>query len=186
VEDYLQSPAGESFRAQTHTTWLGAVHWLLVTFAPEPSLERAVRKLNLASQAPLETVKQYSLSLQLEASMLGSLISLSEVKALFSQGLDEPIRSLFAAHQPAHELNDSTPLSFLVALAELLETGTTHGSVSKKPFTRTSRPVLASPEVYVDEESNNVEEEYQLLAFNAASGSGSKSMVCFVCYLIGH
>lgn len=184
VEDFLQSPARESFRAQTLTTWPEAVHWLLVTFAPEPSLERAVRKLNLASQTALETVKQFGLSLQLEASMLGSLISLSEVKSLFSQGLDEPIRSLFAAHQPAHELDDSTPLSVLVARAELLETGTTRGSASTKPFTRTSRPVLASPEVHADQESTNLEEDPPVLAFNAASGP--KSMVCFVCYFIGH
>jgi hypothetical protein len=82
VEDFLQSPARESFRAQAHNTWPGAVHWLLITFAPESSLERAVRTLNLASQASLETVKQFGLRLQLEASTLGSLISLSEVKAL--------------------------------------------------------------------------------------------------------
>jgi hypothetical protein len=122
----------------------------LITFAPESSLKRAVRTLNLASHASLETVKQFGLRLQLEASTLGSLISLSEVKDLFSQGLDEPIRSLFAAHQPAHELDDSTPLSVLVARAELLETGTTHGSSSTKLVTRTSRSVLASPEEYVD------------------------------------
>jgi hypothetical protein len=78
VEDFRQSPAREAFRAQAHRTWPEAVHWLLITFAPESSLEKAVRSLNLASQAQVENVKQFGLRLQLESSTLGSLISLSE------------------------------------------------------------------------------------------------------------
>jgi hypothetical protein len=38
VEDFLQSPAREAFRAQAHRTWPEAVHWLLITFAPESYL----------------------------------------------------------------------------------------------------------------------------------------------------
>jgi hypothetical protein len=185
VEDFLQSPARESFRAQAHTTWPEAVHWLLITFAPESSLESAVRKLNLSSQGPLEKVKQFGLRLQLEASTLGTLISLSEVKALFSQGLADPIRSLFAAHQPVHELEDTTPLSVLVARAELLETGTASRSTSTRAITRSNLPALATPEIQEDTTNLGVEEEdAAVLAFG--SSSGPQSMTCFVCYQQGH
>jgi hypothetical protein len=95
MEDFLQSPAREAFRAQAHQSWPEAVHWLLITFAPESSLEQAVRSLNLVSQAQIESVKQFGLRLQLESSTLGCLISLSETKSLFSQGLNEPVRSFY-------------------------------------------------------------------------------------------
>jgi hypothetical protein len=106
MEYFLHSPARDSFRAQAHQTWTEAVHWLLLTFASESSLEQAVRSLNLANQSHVESVTQFGLRLQLESSTLGSLISLSETKSLFSQKLNEPVRSLFVAHQPPHELED--------------------------------------------------------------------------------
>jgi hypothetical protein len=43
-----------------------------------------------------------------------------EVKSLFAQGLQDPVKSLFAANQPSTELDDSTSLSVLVGRAEFL------------------------------------------------------------------
>jgi hypothetical protein len=62
--------------------------------------------------------------LQLEAAAFGSLLNATEVKSLFAQGFKEPIRSLFAAHQPLAELEDTSPLSVLIGRATLLENGT--------------------------------------------------------------
>lgn len=185
VEDFLQSPARDAFRAQAHRTWPEAVHWLLITFAPESSLEQAVRSLNLARQAQVETVKQFGLRLQLESSTLGSLISLSETKSLFSQGLNEPVRSLFVAHQPFHELEDTTPLSVLVSRAELLETGTSQRPALSKYMSRpnTRLQTLITPEADHPVEVEDAE-EIQAVVFQ--THSSSKGLVCFVCYLTGH
>jgi hypothetical protein len=100
--------------------------------------------LNLANQGHVESVKQFGLRLQLESSTLGSLISMSETKSLFSQRLNEPVRSLFVAHQPPHVLDDSTPLSVLVSRAELLETRTSQRFTSSRAVTR-SNPRLPMP-----------------------------------------
>jgi hypothetical protein len=106
MEEFLNSPPRDAFRAQAHQTWPEVVHWLLLTFASESSLEQAVRSLNLENQGHVESVKQFGLRLQLESSTLGFLISTSETKSLFSQGLNGPLRSLFVAHKPPHELED--------------------------------------------------------------------------------
>jgi hypothetical protein len=186
MEDFLQSPAREAFRAQAHQTWPEAVHWLLLTFASESSLEQAVRSLNLANQAQVENAKQFGLRLQLESSTLGSLISLSETKSLFSQGLNEPVRSLFAAHQPPHELDDTTPLSVLVSRAELLETGTSQRSPSPKAVTRSNPrlPMLVAQNI--DEDPIVITETEEIQAIALQANSSSKGLVCFVCYLAGH
>jgi hypothetical protein len=184
VEDFMQSPASESFRAQAHATWPAAIHWLLITFAPESSLEQAVRKLNLAIQGASEKVKQFGLRVQLEASILGSLVSASEVKSLFSQGLSEPIRSMFVAHQPSHELLDSTPLAVLVSRAELLETGIGPRSSTSRTSGRNVLPILASPETTIDEGEGREEQPSSVLSVD--SGVKAKEVVCFVCYIPGH
>jgi hypothetical protein len=186
MEDFLLSPARDAFRAQAHQTWPEAVHWLLLTFASESSLEQAVRSLNLANQSHVESVKQFGLRLQLESSTLGSLISLSETKSLFSQGLNEPVRSLFVAHQPPHELEDSTPLSVLVSRAELLETGTSQRFTSSRAVTRSNPrlPMLIAESTDEDPSATNETDEIQAMVLQA--NSSSKSLVCFVCYLVGH
>jgi hypothetical protein len=185
VEDFMQAPARESFRAQAHASWPAAVHWLLITFAPESSLEQAMRMLNLATQGPSETVKQFGLRVQLEASTLGNLVSISEVKSLFSQGLSEPIRSMFVAHQPPHELADTTPLAVLVSRAELLETGTMQRVPTPRISGRTNIPLLVSPETSTEQEEISAEQARStVLAIQ--SGAKAKDVVCFVCYLAGH
>jgi hypothetical protein len=99
------------------------VHWLLTSYAPETTIEAAVRSLNTTTQRPSEAVRDFGLRVQQEASLLGSLIPLSELKSLFSQGLRDPVRSNFAAGQGASELLDSVHLTVLIGRAELLERG---------------------------------------------------------------
>jgi hypothetical protein len=156
-----------------------------IELGPRQSLEQAVRSLNLASQAQVETVKQFCLRLQLESSMLSSLISLSETKSLFSQGLNEPVHSPFVAHQPFHELEDTTPLSVLFSRAELLETGTSQRPAHSKFMSRPNPRLqtLITPEASHPVEVDDAEE---LQAVVVQVHSSSKGLVCFVCYLTGH
>ena len=81
--------------------------------------------------------------------LLGSLISLSELNPLFSQGFQDPFRSNFVAGQTAAELNDNVPLTVLIGRAELLERGSdaTVGDARTSPMLhrRISRPVLSVP-----------------------------------------
>jgi hypothetical protein len=166
--------------------WPEAVNWLLITFAPESSLEKAVISSNLSGKEKTVREKQFGRRLQMEASTMGSLVSLSELKSLFSQGLSEPVRSLFAAHQPSHELEDTTPLSVLVSRAELLETGTASRPSSSKvqlgPISRL--PTLATPDVSEDEMEIPDREDIQAMVLKGQELS--KVLVCFFCYRVGH
>lgn len=190
VDDFLRTPVKEAFRAQTLDTWPAAVHWLLTTYAPETSLESAVRKMQVAGQQLQEAVRQYGHRLQMEAAALGSLMTQAEVKSLFSQGLQDPVKSLFAANQPSTELDDSTPLSVLVGRAELLETGTR--LVSPSPSRISSRaqpqrsPILAvqAAREYADAPSEPPVDVMALAAVNAKVSSDQ--WTCFVCYKHGH
>ena len=122
LEDFLRSPAKEAFRLQSLETWPSAVHWLLTSYAPETTIEAAVRSLQTTTQRLSETVREFGLRVQQEASLLGSLIPLSELKSLFSQGLSairDPVRSNFAAGQGASGLLDSVPPTVLIGRAEL-------------------------------------------------------------------
>jgi hypothetical protein len=145
VEDFLRSPEMESFHAQHLNSWPEAVHWLIVTFAAEPQQDALVRRLQTTIQFSTDTVRQFLLRLQLEAAALGSLLDATEVKYLLSQGLREPVRSLFEAHQPPSELEDAVPLTVLVSRAALLENGTTS---SARPLSRShvsEIPVFLTP-----------------------------------------
>ena len=124
VDDFIKTPAKEAFRAQAFDSWPAAVLWLLSTYVPESTLEAAVRRMQVAGQRPLESVRALGNRLQMDSAALGSLMAAPEVKSLFSQGLLDPVKSLFAANQPGHEFEDRTPLSVLVARAEFQETGT--------------------------------------------------------------
>jgi hypothetical protein len=73
--------------------------------------------MQVTGQQGGESVRQYGSTLQLEAAALGSLMSTSEIKSQFAQGLSDPVRSLFAANQQSNELEDYTPVSVLVARA---------------------------------------------------------------------
>ena len=106
-------------------------------YASESSLEIAVRKFQMTSQMSSEILRKFGLRLQLEAAALGSLLSTPEVKSMFTQGLRDPVRSLFSAHQTEKEFEDTTPLSVLFACAELLETGT-QNSVPVRTLTHPS------------------------------------------------
>ena len=114
VDDFLRTPAKEAFRAQSLNTWPAAVHWMLSTYASETALEAAVRKIQVVGQQAGESVRQYGSRLQLEAAALGSLMSTSEVKSLFSQGLLDPVRSLFAQNSPPMSWKSTRPLAYLL------------------------------------------------------------------------
>ena len=143
LEDFLRPPCKEAFRMQAHKSWPEAVHWLLTSYAPETALEQAVRRLQTSSQLPGENVRDFGLRIQSEASLLGALIPLPELKALFSQGLRDPISSLFVAGKPVAELGDAAPLSVLLCRAELIERG--HPSAVSVPskFRRNPSPRVA-------------------------------------------
>ena len=87
----------------------------------------------MEGQRQQESVRSYGHRLQLDSAALGSVITGAEVKSLFAQGLTDPVRSLLAANQPGHEFEDWTPLSVLMELAELLETGTSPAPTSQSP-----------------------------------------------------
>jgi hypothetical protein len=122
LDDFLSDEALESYRTQSPATYPAAVHWLLSTYATESRLETATRALQVMTQGQQENVGSYSRRLQTNAAMLGALVPLSELKSLFTHGLREPLKALFATNQPPSELEDSVPLSVLVSRAEQLET----------------------------------------------------------------
>jgi hypothetical protein len=199
VEDFIQSPAKESFRSQHFNTWPMAVHWLLTTYAPETTLESAVRRIQTTGQAHTESVSEFGLRLQLEASALGSLLSAAEVKSLYSQGLRDPVRSNFLASQPPSELDDGTSLSVLISRAMLLETGSRPLTISPArgafPSTRgparpmlSRSPVLLSPRTLNEEPSFAEDDVAEVLAMDArqSQSAPSERWTCFVCYLTGH
>jgi hypothetical protein len=194
MEDFIRSPAKEAFRSQQFMSWPGAVHWLLTTYVPESSLDKAVRKLQMTGQLPDEDVRRFGARLQLEAAALGSLLPPHEVKSLFTQGMRDPVRSLFAANQPSLEFEDSTPLSVLIARAELLEAGTRPPDIpfqaspfSKVPTFRRSPALLLPSDDYIDEQEQEQSNEYApLLAVQAQESPDKARWTCFVCYRIGH
>lgn len=185
IEDFLMSPVKEAFRAQNLNTWPEAVYWLIVTYAAETLLDSAVRRLQTTTQGMGESVRQFGLRLQFEAAALGSLLDAMEVKSLFAQGLRDPVRSLFAANQPAMELEDSTPLSVLVSRATLLESGT-QSTVRPTPRPYGGRtPVLATQATVADDEDGP--ESAQVLALAARGGrTDSDKWTCYVCFRQGH
>jgi hypothetical protein len=186
VEDFLRSPVKESFRAQHLNTWPEAVHWLIVTFAAEPQLDAAVRRLQTTSQFATESVRQYGLRLQLEAAALGSLLDAPEVKSLFSQGLREPVRSLFAAHQPAGELEDSVPLSVLVSRATLLENGFAPSRPPPRSYSSRT-PVFSIPAEYQGLEEPDDPDISKVLALSSRSiRTATDKWTCYVCFRQGH
>jgi hypothetical protein len=83
AEDFLRSPVKEAFRSQNLSTWPEAVHWLLVTYASEQTLDAAMRQMQTNGQSPIENVRQYGLRLQLLSASFGSLLTSAEVKSLF-------------------------------------------------------------------------------------------------------
>jgi hypothetical protein len=190
AEDFLSTPARETFRAQHFDTWPAAVHWLLSTYASEQSLEVAVRKLQTTGQREDESVRQFGARLQMDAVALGSLLSSAEVKSLFAQGIRDPVRSLFIANQPTQELEDVAPLSVLVTRAELIETGS---RAAMLPASRTGsrfpavRPtVLAIPD-HVEDGGHSAEQAAELLVLESrGAANASSKWICFVCYNIGH
>jgi hypothetical protein len=124
VEEFLRSPARDAFRTQQFLNWTSAVHWLLTTYVTESALDAAFRTLQTTIQNQGEDVRKFGLRLQLQTAALGALFSTQEVKSLFTQGLRDPVKSLFAANQPSVEFEEVTPLSVLIGRAEFLETGT--------------------------------------------------------------
>jgi hypothetical protein len=192
VDDFIRSPAREAFRSQEFSIWPEAVYWLLTTYVPESTLDNAVRTLQNSGQSVDESVRKFGTRLQLEAAALGSLLPSHEIKSLFAQGLRDPVKSLFAANQPAVEFESATPLSVLIMRAELLESGSRPAnplyqspSLSKlAPFRRSSALVLPSVEVERGEEDI---EEVTLLALDSRNElDRSREWTCFICFKIGH
>jgi hypothetical protein len=114
-----------------------------------------------------------------------------EAKSLFAQGLIDPVKSLFAANQPGHEFEDRTPLSVLVARAEMLETGTcvVYSSPSPRASFRShphrtsvmTTPVPVEPIVAVADVLPAV-----LAVTMGNRRVSSDTWTCFVCYKPGH
>jgi hypothetical protein len=207
IEDFLATPAKEAFRAQEHRTWPDAIQWLLLTYATGDQLDKAMRKLQIISQHQTETVRDFGLRLQLEASALGTLLDLAELKSLFSQGLRDSVRSLFIAHQPERESQTSTPLSVLISRAELLESGTrappsapaygysklkAAGTGSALALTGgsrltggledwTSRYVAAEESVEDDIAAGEI-----LAVSRSGQATDKRDYTCFICYVRGH
>jgi hypothetical protein len=188
VEDFMRPPVKGAFRAQRPTTWPIAVHWLLTTYAAESLLDQALRKINNIAQFRSETVRAFGLRLQLEATALGPLLSVDEIKTLFAIGLSDPVRSHFAAHQPATELDDHTPLSILITRAELLEKGTRTDVHGASRYAGRPSPILALSDQHIDyPESFLEDEESTVFAIDSTDKKpSSESWVCFVCYKRGH
>jgi hypothetical protein len=188
ADDFLRTPAKDAFRAQALDSSPTAVHCLLSTYASEPALEAAVRQMQVAGQHKAESVRQYGHRLQLEAAALGSMMSSSEVKSLFAQGLLDPIRSLFAANQASNELEEYTPSSVLVNRAELLETGSRLSSPVPARFGARSRPQRPTILVTPAEQEGTYPDHYtEVLALTAANSKvSSEKWRCFVCYKRGH
>jgi hypothetical protein len=192
VEDLMRTTAKEAYRAQHLDSWPAAVHWLLFTYDSETPLEAAVRKMQVAGQKIHESVRQYGSRLQLDAAALGPLMSTSEIKSLFSEGLLDPVRSQFAANQPDNELEEYAPLSVLVGRAELLETGTRLTSTYHPPSRVSARAsqhrpnVLAAPAV-IEYGDALQEPPAEVLAISTGNTKvSSEKWTCFMCYRQGH
>ena len=191
VDDFIKTPAKEAFRAQAFDSWPAAVLWLLSTYVPESTLEAAVRRMQVTGQRPLESVRAFGNRLQMDSAALGSLMAAPEVKSLFSQGLLDPVKSLFAANQPGHEFEDRTPLSVLVARAELIETGTR--VVPSLPSPRSSirshphRTSILATTVPVEPLLTVADSHPAVLAVTMGNRRvSSDNWTCFVCYQQGH
>jgi hypothetical protein len=184
----LRSPAKEAFRSNAFESWPSAVLWLLTTYAPESALEVAVRRLQTTAQAPNETVRQFGLRLQVEAAALGNLLSAPEVKSMFTQGIRDPVRSLFAASQPAVEFEDTCPLSVLIGRAELLEAGSRPSvAVRSPPCFSPSSPLSKVLVIHKTEFEEQEDGSAELLALEVQNRTvPSARWTCFVCYNVGH
>jgi hypothetical protein len=165
---------------------------LLTSYAPETAIEEAVRNLQRTTQRSTEKVRDYGLRVQQEASLLGPLIPLSELKSLFSQGLCDPVRSNFAAGQAPLELADHTPLTTLICRAELLERGSMgvgENRLTVPPRPRFARPVLALPNMD-DDDYGNSDDKMAVLAiqdtYHRDPTQGDKRAMCvFLLVMLG-
>jgi hypothetical protein len=186
MEDFLQSPVKEAFRAQGCGTYQEAVHWLLISYAHESVLDEAVRRLQVSTQGSQETVRQFGLRLQMEIGQLGTLFDITELKALFAAGIMEPVRSLFRANQFPHELQDSVPFSVLLQRAVQLETGTQAmfpPQQSRKSSSSSYRVHDSSSALRI--EVSDIAEELDVDSGCLIASSRSE-FTCFFCYLPGH
>jgi hypothetical protein len=105
MEDLLLARAKETFRLQGLRSYPEAVHWLLSSYASESSLEVSLRNLTLSQQTSTETVRSFSLRLQLEVGQVGDLISPAELKTIFTNWLKDQVGSIFLANQSPMELD---------------------------------------------------------------------------------
>ncbi len=132
----------------------------------------------------------FGLRPQLEAGRLGALVSISELKSLFAQGLNEPTHSLFASYQTPEEMEPHVPLSVLIQRAEQLETGMSSRTTTRASRTLPSRTITkgskAKDIVLADIEGNpsdaikeagEFDRELELMAI-----SDDKPRNCYVCY----
>jgi hypothetical protein len=77
------------------TTYAQAICWLLLTYAPETAVSIKQREIALITRKTGESVPEFSIRLQSEASLLGDLINERALRAHFYAGLD-PATSSFA------------------------------------------------------------------------------------------
>ena len=109
---------------------------------------------------------------------------------MFSQGIQDPVRSNFVAGQTAAELSDNVPLTVLIGRAELLERGSnaTVGDARTSPMLhrRISRPVLSVPTT--DNDENPFDDEMAVLAIKDTyrRDPNQRGLTCYVCFRTGH
>jgi hypothetical protein len=112
-----------------------------------------------------------------------------ELKALFSEGLRDPVRSHFAANQPETEFSDTVQLIVLIGRAELLERGTANAAavISTARFrTKPTHLSLAIPTR--SSEEDEMDEELAIMAVDPAFSRDphQRGLTCFVCYKTNH
>ena len=188
------APALDVFRSQKIESFPAAVHWLLSSYAPEKSLETALRSVLAASQSPSQTVRMFGIRLQLEAGRLGALVSIRELKSLFAQGLNESTHSSIASYQPPEEMEPHFPLSVLIQREKQLETGMSSRTTTRASTTLPSRTITKGSKAKdivlaeiegnpsdATEEAGEFDHELELMAI-----SGDRHRNCYVCYRPTH
>jgi hypothetical protein len=124
VEEGLRSPARDAFRTQPFFNCTSAVHCILNTYVRESALDAAVRTSQTTIKNPMRRRSKIRTPTAVTNSGPRSALFNEKVKSLFTQGLRDSVKLLFAANQPIVEFEEVTPLIVLIGRADLLETGT--------------------------------------------------------------
>ena len=200
LPDLLAEPALTASRSTHPSSYPVALRWFLLTYAPEAQVTEYWRRLQQSRQSESETPAEFALRLQMEAAKLGTLISPSELKALFEGGLRDATRHLLRATlvpDPNRTLTDS--ISTAEALAQALSFQKPETTISTdSPRLRHRRALIAEPDGEEEEGLSewrrpSHEEEDLLACYGDREFRGSTSRrdpssvrLCWTCWLPGH